>query len=146
MEHSSQRTLLARSVTLIVVVLVGLLTIVTLLSASRHSGQDAMRLETRINQVEQRMYTIENSLRNLEQQTRFGSAGSRGAGQEDLIRLRSEIDTLQRRIADDECALAKLDERTLARETKEARRRSGTNRSDPCRSQVDAPLSLPNVR
>jgi len=145
MQNLSRRALWDGGLTIVVLVAVALLTALTISSVSRNgSRQDTLRLESRINQLEQRLYTIETSLRNLEQQTRFGSGASRGAGQDELLRLRSEIQTLQRRVADDECGLAKLDERTLTRETRETRRRSGANRSDPCRSQVDAPLALPD--
>jgi hypothetical protein len=132
-------------------VALGLLTIFRISSAARSepdpiAQQDVIRLETRINQLEQRLYTIDSSLRNLEQQSRLAGATSRGLSQEDLARLLLEIQTLQRRLIDDECGLAKLDERTLAPAVREARRKSGAGRSDPCRLNFDAPLRLPDSR
>jgi predicted nucleic acid-binding Zn-ribbon protein len=103
--------------------------------------QDAIRLEQRMNQLEQRFYSIESSLRNLEQQSRLAGSTQRGLGQEDLARLRADIQTFQIRLAEDECALARLDERTL---TPSQRRKSG--RTDPCRLNFDAPLQLPDRR
>jgi hypothetical protein len=59
--------------------------------------------------------------------------------------LRSQIQALQVRLAEDECALAKLDERTLSAAMRNSRRPGGV-RSDPCRMNVDAPLRLPERR
>jgi hypothetical protein len=108
--------------------------------------QDAVRLENRINQLEQRLYIIETNVRNLEQQTRVGSLSSRSVSQEEVALLRAEIQRLGQRLADDECGLAKLDERTLSREVRDARRRSSAGSNDPCRLQVDTPLRLPDAR
>jgi len=105
--------------------------------------QDVIRLDARISQLEQRFYTIENSLRTLEQQSRI-SGMNRGGGSvtpDDIAVLRSEIQTLQVRIMEDECALAKLDERTLTPTAREARRRAAGN--DPCRNNFELPLRPP---
>src|SRR4029453_5819934 len=107
--------------------------------------QEVIRLESRLNQVELRLYAIETSVRSLELQTRAGNVPSRGVTQEDLVLLRSELQTLQRRLIDDECGLAKLDERTLNREVRDARRKSGGN-NNPCRLAVAAPVRLPDAR
>lgn len=103
--------------------------------------QDPIRLETRINQLEQRLYQIDTSLRNLEQQSRLGGA-SRGVSAQDVELLRSQIQALQIRLTEDECALARLDERTLSATMRNSRRQS-SGRSDPCRANADAPLRLP---
>lgn len=103
--------------------------------------QDAIRLENRINQMETRLYSIEASIRTLEQQSRMAGTGQRGLSSEDVARLRAEIQTLQLRLSEDECALARLDERTLS---PALRRKSG--RTDPCRANPDAPLQLPDRR
>lgn len=102
--------------------------------------QDVIRLETRLNQLEQRLYQIDTSIRNIEQQSRLGGA-SRGVSAQDVELLRSQINALQLRLIEDECSLAKLDERTLSAAMRNSRRQSG--RSDPCRVNVDAPLRLP---
>ena len=99
--------------------------------------QDVIRLETRITQLEQRIYSIDNNVRTLEQQSRM-AAGGRSFGQEDVAQLRSEIQLLQRRLADVECGLTKLDERTLAPASRAARRKSAGG--DPCRLNFDMPL------
>lgn len=106
--------------------------------------QEVIRLETRINQLEQRLYSIDSSIRNLEQQSRLGGgAASRGVTAQDLEILRSQIQSLQLRLSEDECALARLDERTLSAAIRNSRRQSGV-RGDPCRVNVDAPLRLPD--
>lgn len=108
--------------------------------------QEVMRLETRINQLEQRLYSIDSSIRNLEQQSRLGGgAAARGVSAQDLEMLRSQIQALQLRLVEDECALARLDERTLSPAMRNSRRQSGV-RGDPCRVNVDAPLRLPERR
>ena len=111
-----------------------------LLSVSA-TPQSDIRLEQRINQLEQRFYGIESSLRNLEQQSRLAGSSQRGLSVEDVDRLRAEVQTLQLRLQEDECALARLDERTLS-----PTRRKSTGRTDPCRVNPDAPLQLPDRR
>lgn len=100
--------------------------------------QDVIRLENRLSQLEQRLYSIETSLRTVEQQTRLGSISSRGVSPEEIAVMHSEIQTLQNRMIENECSLAKLDERTL---TPERRRRAGA--TDPCRLDFETPIRLP---
>jgi predicted RNase H-like nuclease (RuvC/YqgF family) len=107
--------------------------------------QDAIRLESRINQLEQRLYTMETSIRMLEQQSRAGSVTSRSVRPEDLAALQADVQSLQLRLADDECAIAKLDERTLTPAARAARIRSGP-RTEPCRLSADTPVRLPERR
>lgn len=107
--------------------------------------QDVIRLETRINQLETRLYTMESSIRNIEQQTRIaGAAASRGGSvsADEVASLRAQLQALQVRLMEDECALAKLDERTLS---PAMRRKSGAV-TDPCRANVEAPVRLPERR
>ena len=101
--------------------------------------QDVLRLESRFSQFETRLNFIENRLRSIEQQSR--TPDSRGVSQTDWALFRSEFQTLQQRVAEHECALAKLDERTLAPNAR-TRRRSESG-SDPCRANSDAPIRLP---
>lgn len=105
--------------------------------------QEVFRLETRINQLEQRLIQIDTTIRGLQQQSRLGAgSASREVSAQDVDLLRTQIQALQIRLAEDECALAKLDERTLSPAMRNSRRQSGV-RSDPCRVNVDAPLRLP---
>src|SRR5215217_6445241 len=109
-------------VLLIFVVVVGLV-----MAARTEAGptpqQDVIRLDARVSQLEQRLYTIETSLRTLEQQSRLAGMSGRGASvtPEDIGLLRSEFQTLQVRLMEHECALAKLDERTLSPAARAAR-------------------------
>ena len=105
--------------------------------------QDAIRLESRINQLEQRLYSMETTIRTLEQQSRMAGATQRGASQEDITFLRAQLQALQLRLADDECALAKVDERTLSPAMRDARRKTAV-RTDPCRANPDAPIHVPD--
>src|SRR6478672_3255739 len=140
--------------TLLLVFLVGLVvsTVARISSAAlpdnnQPAQQEVLRLESRITQIEQRLYAVENNIRNLDQQSRLGSATSRGAGQDDLVSVRLEIQTLQQRLAEYDCGLAKLDERTLTREMREARRKSaGATSEDPCRLNFETPLRFSDRR
>lgn len=139
-----------RAVLLMVVVGLALLTVYKISSAARSeyepaAPQDAIRLETRINQLEQRLYMIETSVRTLEQQSRLGSAGSHGVSPEEIAAIRAALQTLDLRLGDDECAIAKLDERTLTPAARTARVRSGA-RTEPCRLSADTPVRLPERR
>jgi predicted nucleic acid-binding Zn-ribbon protein len=112
-------------------------------SAGPAPQQDVIRLESRISQLEQRFYTVENSLRTLEQQSRIAGMNRGGSVSPDEINLlRSEIQRLQARIMEDECALAKLDERTLSPTARDARQRAAG--SDPCRVNFELPLRPPS--
>ena len=112
------------------------------LTISATPPQDAIRLENRINQLETRLYSIESSIRTLEQQSRLAGSTQRSLSQEDVARLRAEVQALTLRLAEDECALARLDERTLS----PAMRRKPGGRTDPCRTNPDTPLQLPDRR
>lgn len=132
-----------RAVLLVVVIGLG---VVTISSAARDNAgppQDIIRLEQRMNQLEQRLFSMDTTLRNIEQQSRLAGAGRRGVPEEDVLQLRSELLALQQRVADHECALAKLDERTLTPAMRTARRKSG---NDPCRVNSETPIQLPGSR
>ncbi len=112
---------------------------------SASSQQDVLRLESRVNQMEMRLYAIETSLRNLEQRSLRPTVNPPAANREDWAGLRLEIQALQHRLGTDECALAKLDERTLPADTRAARKKSGVV-NNPCRMNFDTPLRLPDDR
>jgi len=130
------------------VVLVSVFALGLVLAARSEAGpspqQDVIRLDARVSQLEQRLYTIENSLRTLEQQSRITGMNQRGAGVtlDDIALLRSEIQTLQTRLMEDECGLARLDERTLTPAARDARRKAAGN--DPCRLNFELPLRPPS--
>lgn len=131
-----------RTILGVLLVSVAILTIsaATRTVAGPEPQQDAIRLEARMGQLEQRLYSIENSLRTVEQQSRLANAGPRDVTR-DLELMRQQIQQLQLRLIEDECALSKLDERTLA---PTAQRKSGL--TNPCRRNVETPLRLPDDR
>jgi hypothetical protein len=106
--------------------------------------QDLMRVESRLGQLEQRFISVESSIRGLEQQVRFPPAAP-GAGARDpeVAMLRAEVETLRRRLAEVECGLLRVDERTLTPAAREARRKSSGGAADPCRLDADAPTRRP---
>jgi hypothetical protein len=129
------------------VLLVFVLAIGLVMAARTEAGptpqQDVIRLDARISQLEQRFYTMETSLRTLEQQSRMSAMGGRGGvTPDDIALLRSEIQTLQVRVMEDECSLARLDERTLSPAARDARRKAAGN--DPCRLNFELPLRPPS--
>jgi hypothetical protein len=130
------------------VLLVSVLAIGLVMAARTEAGptpqQDVIRLDARVSQLEQRLYTIENSLRTLEQQSRMAGMSGRGAGvtPDDIALLRSEVQTLQVRVMEDECSMARLDERTLSAAARDARRKAAGN--DPCRLNFELPLRPPS--
>lgn len=106
-------------------------------------AQDLTSLERRISLIEQRFYSVETSINRLEQQSRFSQGAQSPSTTErslEINLLRSEMAALQRRLAEIECGLIKLDERTLTPVAREARGRAGN--TDPCRLNLDAPLRL----
>jgi len=109
-------------------------------------AQDVIGLDRRISMVEQRLNTIELSINRLEQQSRFPAtapSSTQGARDTQVELLRSQVELLQRRVAEDECGLVRLDERTLAQAARDRERRDVTGREEPCRLNADAPLRLP---
>jgi hypothetical protein len=110
-------------------------------------SQDTIRIESRLTQLEQRLYSIETSVRGLEQQSRLADANAgRTARDPEVGLLRTELDTLGRRLAEVECGLARVDERTLTASARAARRKAEAGAGDPCRLNPDAPLRLPTGR
>jgi hypothetical protein len=106
--------------------------------------QNVARIESRLSQLEQRIYSIESSIRGLEQQSRLSDITSgRSARDPEVGLLRTEVEALRLRLAEVECGLAKVDERTLTAAAREARRKSDGGARDTCRLNVDSPLRLP---
>ena len=107
--------------------------------------QELFNLERRVSVVEQRLNSIELTVNRLEQQSRQPSSSapsSTALRDTELELLRSEVELLQRRLAEDECGLVRIDERTLAPQARDARRKDAAGRDDPCRLNTDAPLRL----
>jgi hypothetical protein len=104
-----------------------------------NATQDPAGLDRRISVLEQRFYFLESNLRRIEQQqaVRVSPAPEPRA---DTSALRTEIEALRAQMQLISCALAKLDERTLA---PNRRQRANDANSDPCRMNFETPLRLP---
>jgi hypothetical protein len=107
--------------------------------------QDVIRLENRINQIEQRLYSMETSLRSLEQQSRLATVNSGRVNPQDFAAFYAQLQGLQQRVLEYGCAMAKLDERTLTPAARATRRRS-TTANEACRANFETPLRLPEER
>lgn len=116
-------------------------------SASVIEPQDASYLDRRISMLENRLGSMESSLRMLEQQTRSqGSATGQTARDPETAVLRSELAILNARMRELECGLVHLDERTLSPAARESQKRIGAQSNDPCRLNPQTPLQLSTRR
>jgi uncharacterized protein YlxW (UPF0749 family) len=104
-------------------------------------AQDVMSLDRRINSFEQRLYILESHINQLQQQMQYAQRqpSPSGARDPEVERLRLEVNLLQARLAEIECGVKKLDERTLP-----AAARASQKPTDPCRLQPNTPVQLSN--
>jgi hypothetical protein len=107
--------------------------------------QDWLTLERRLGAIEQRIYTMEARLNQVERQAISSprSAATPAGQNVEATLLRSELDILSSRLRLIECGVTRLDERTLAPSAREARRKAGAQAADSCRQNADAPLQFP---
>jgi uncharacterized coiled-coil protein SlyX len=136
-----------RSNLVLVVVLctvVGVIANISRGNSSRTSEESAIQdvgsLDRRLSLLEQRFYSIESSISRLQQvvAAQRPSVSQPSASDRELSLIREEIQRLTLRMAELECGLVKLDERTTP-----ATRRNPTGRpSDPCRLNPETPLRL----
>ena len=104
-----------------------------------------IRIESRLSQLEQRFYSVEASIRGLEQQSRLSDINSgRAARDPEVGLLRAEVEAMRLRLIEVECGLARVDERTLSAAAKQARQGSARGAGDPCRLNADTPVRLPS--
>jgi len=109
-------------------------------AATAIPAQDVMSLDRRLSAFEQRLYVMESHINQLQQQMQYAQrqpATSSGRDPE-VDRLRLELNLLQSRLAEVECALLKLDERTLPA----AARAAQSKTTEPCRLQPNTPVQL----
>lgn len=106
--------------------------------------QDATYLDRRISMLETRLSSIESSLRSVQQQAMASerSGATQPARDPEVMLLRSEVEILNSRLRELECALVRLDERTLSTAARDARKRTAAQSSDPCRVNPDTPIQL----
>jgi hypothetical protein len=104
------------------------------------SAQDTLQLDRRISTLEQRLYTIESRISGIEQQViQTRNSTPSGPVRDPLLdQLRSETSLLRERVRELECALVKIDERTLS----EAAKKTRAGAKDPCRQNPQSPVRL----
>jgi hypothetical protein len=123
------------------------------LTTIAYAQQDVM-LDRRISQVEQRFYYIESRLNQLESASRYGGTSGLsnrndpevGLLRTELERLRADMDLLKTRVADVECAMFKLDERTLSSAARTIRRKTEPDTNEGCRADFSTPIQLSTRR
>ena len=101
-------------------------------------------LNQRINRIEQQFSSIETRISRIEQQSRFTDVTPRTSLNRDteINQMRSQIEVLQLRIAEIECGLLRVDERTLTAAARQSRRKAVPNETDRCRLNPNLPLEL----
>lgn len=110
------------------------------------NSQDLLTLDRRVSVIEQRLYSIESRINQIE---RLAVTSQRPATSPpsntdtDAAILRSEIEILTNRLKLIECGVVRLDQRTLPAQAREALRKSGGQASDSCRMNTDDPLIFP---
>ena len=113
-------------------------------------AQDTVVLDRRLNMLEQRFYSVESRINRVEQQMSMlqrvvpAPSATPASPMRDPATdlLRSEAESMKLRIAELECAILRLDERTLPPATKETRRRAGVQPKDQCRLNSEVPVKL----
>ena len=102
--------------------------------------QDVSSLDRRISLLEQRFYSVESSISRLQQYVaaQRPPVSQPSTSDREVSLMREEIQRLNLRMAELECGLIKLDERT----TPAARRNATAKANDPCRLNPDAPVRL----
>lgn len=103
--------------------------------------QDVLSLDRRISFIEQRFYAMESRLNRLEQQAAASPRAPSPATttrDSDINFLTGEIEQLRRRLAEVECGVVRLDERTKPMRDQAGKGQSG----DPCRLNSGEPVRL----
>ena len=102
-------------------------------------------LSRRIDQMEQRFYQIENRLNRLETQVRpsgITSPSITGRNDMEIRLLQSDVANMRLRLGEAECALLRLDERTLTNSARASRKKATVGGTENCRLERDAPVML----
>ena len=124
----------------LVVVLFAAIGVMASISRGNNSTQDPSSLDRRLSLLEQRFYSLESSISRLQQYvaTQRPSVSQPSTSDRELILMREELQRLTLRMAEIECGLIKLDERT----TPAARRNPTAKSNDPCRLNPDQTVRL----
>jgi len=102
--------------------------------------QDVSSLDRRLSLLEQRFYAVESSISRLQQYVaaQRPPVSQPSTSDREISLIREEIQRLSLRMAEVECGLVKLDERT----TPASRRNADGKSSDPCRLNSDTAVRL----
>ena len=102
--------------------------------------QDVSSLDRRLSLLEQRFYSVESSISRLQQYAaaQRPPVSQPSTSDRELSLIREEMQRLNLRMAEIECGLIKLDERT----TPPARRNATAKANDPCRLTPETPVRL----
>ena len=124
----------------LLVVLCAVIGVMASISRGNSSTQDPGSLDRRLSLLEQRFYSVESSVNRLQQYvaTQRSPISQPSTSDRDLILMREEVQRLELRMAEIECGLIKLDERT----TPATRRNPTAKSNDPCRLTPDTPVRL----
>jgi hypothetical protein len=111
-------------------------------SVAAETTQDPGSLDRRLSLLEQRFYSVESSISRLQQYVATQRPSipqpSTSTNDRELSLMREELQRLTLRIAEIDCGLIKLDERT----TPAVRRNPTAKSNDPCRLNPDTPVRL----
>lgn len=102
-------------------------------------------LSRRIDQIDQRIYSIENRLNRLESAPRPTGVTSptiTGSNEAEIRMLQADVSSMRIRLGEAECGLLKLDERTLSNAARAARKKSIVGGTENCRLERDVPIAL----
>ena len=105
-----------------------------------NAPQDVNSLDRRISLLEQRFYSVESNISRVQQYlaAQRPPVSQSSANDRELIMMREEIQRLSLRVAEIECGLVKLDERT----TTSSRKTAAAKSTDPCRLNPETPVRL----
>ena len=108
--------------------------------SSSSEAQDPSSLDRRLSLLEQRFYSVESSISRLQQYAaaQRPQVSPPSTSDRELSLLREEIQRLNVRMAEIDCGLIKLDERT----TPATRRNAAGKSQDPCRQNPDTSVRL----
>ena len=122
------------------VVLCGVIGVMASISRGNNATQDPASLDRRLSMLEQRFYSMESSISRLQTYvaTQRPQVSQPSTSDRELSLMREELQRLTLRMAEIDCGLIKLDERT----TPAARRNPTAKSNDPCRLNPDTPVRL----
>ena len=106
-------------------------------------AQNDAFLSRRIDQVEQRFYSVESRLNRLESESSRSSILSPqtpNTNDVELQFLRTQVDGMRTRVGELECGVLRIDERTLAPGVRAAHKQS--TKLDPCRQDPSLQVQL----